>query len=380
MDFNLTEEQLELKQLARDFAQKRLYPYGEKFDEESALPVDLIKEAAELGYFGFTVPEEYGGLGLDKTAFMAVLEELSGGSAAFGITLASHASLCCETVVIFGSDELKQKYLPAMAGGEIIGAYALSETNAGTDIKSIETTAKPESNDFIINGEKAYVTNAGIADVLIVFTKTGDDEFTSFVVDKNSEGIILGELANKCGVKASDTRGVTFKDVKVPKENVIGNVGDGLKIVKEILVGGRISMAIQATGIAQSAFNEAAKYSQVRKQFDQPIANFQAIKFKLSEMATRIEAGRLLAYKAAQLKDENKPCRTEASMAKLFCAETANYVCDQAVQIHGGYGYIKEYAVERYFRDARVTEIADGTEEAQRIVIAQAILKEHKIA
>lgn len=380
MDFHLSEEELELKQLAHDFAHKRLYPNGEKFDHEAALPPDLIKEAAGLGYFGFTVPEQHGGLGLSKTAFMGVLEELSGGSAAFGITLASHASLCCETIAKFGSDELKKKYLPAMAAGESIGAYCLSEPNAGTDIKSVETTAKLESDHLVLSGTKSYVTNGSIAGTLIVFAKTNDDEFSCLVVDNNTEGIIVGKPENKCGVKASDTCTLQFVNVKVPKENLIANSGDGLKIVKEILVSGRISMAFQATGIAQSALNEAAKYAQIRKQFSQPIANFQAIKFKLSDMATRIEAGRLLAYKAAQLKDENKPCSAEASMAKLFCAETANYVCDQALQIHGGYGYIKEYAVERYFRDARVTEIADGTAEAQRIVIAASILKDHKIA
>lgn len=380
MDFHLSADELELKQLARDFALKRLYPNGEKFDEHQSIPEEIIKEAGDLGYFGFSVPENFGGLGLSKTAFMGVLEELAGGSASFGIMLASHASLCCETISKFASEETKRKCLPAMASGESIAAYCLSEPNAGTDIKSIETTAKLQGDVYVLNGVKAHVTNAGISKVFVVFAKTGDDEFSCFVVDSNTQGISIGESENKCGVKASDIRTATFTNVKVPKANLIGEQGRGLDIAKEILVSGRISMAFQATGIAQSALNEATKYSQIRKQFNQTISKFQAIQFKLSEMATRIEAGRLLAYRAAQLKDENKPCRTEASMAKLFCAETANYVCDQAVQIHGGYGYIKEYAVERYFRDARVTEIADGTAEAQRIVIAAALLKEPKSA
>jgi len=380
MNFHLSADELELKQLARDFAQKRLYPNAEKFDEGQSIPDVIIKEAAGLGYFSFTVPEEFGGLGLTKTAFMGVLEELSGGSASFGIMLASHSSLCCETISKFASDDIKKKYLSKLASGASIAAYCLSEPKAGTDIKAIESTAKLQGDHYVLNGTKAYVTNGGIADTLIVLAKTKDDEFSCFLVDKDSDGIKVGEAENKCGVKASDTRSVTFVNVKVPRNNLIGESGGGLNIVKDILVGGRISMAFQATGIAQSALNEATKYSQIRKQFNQPISNFQAIKFKLSEMATRIEAGRLLAYKAAQLYDEKKSCRCEASMAKLFCAETANYVCDQAVQIHGGYGYIKEYAVERYFRDARVTEIADGTEEAQRMVIAASLLKEHKSA
>ncbi len=380
MDFHLSAEDLEFKQLAREFAIKRLYPNGEKFDEHQSIPAEIIKEAAELGYFSFTVPEKFGGLGLSKTAFMGVLEELSGGSASFSIMLASHASLCCETIVKFASDDIKKKYLPALSNGESIAAFCLSEPNAGTDFKAMESTAKLQSEHYIINGTKAHVTNGGIANALVVFATTKENEYSCLIVDRDSAGISIGVPENKCGVKASDTRTVTFVNVKVPKANLIGEPGSGLGIVKEVLVGGRISMAFQAIGIAQAALNEATKYSQIRKQFDQPIAKFQAIQFKLSEMATRIEAGRLLAYRAAQLRDENKPCRTEASMAKLFCAETANYVCDQAVQIHGGYGYIKEYAVERYFRDARVTEIADGTAEAQRIVIAASLLKEHKIA
>lgn len=380
MNFQLSADELELKQLARDFAQKRLHPNGEKFDEHQSIPKEIIKEAADLGYFSFTVPEQFGGLGLSKTAFMGVLEELSGGNASFGIMLASHASLCCETIAKYASDEIKNKYLPRLAGGQSIAAFCLSEPNAGTDFKAIESTAKLQGDQYILNGTKAHITNGGFADTLIVFAKSGDNDFNCFIVDKNSPNIAVGKPEIKCGIKASDTRTISFENVSVPKANLIGEAGKGIDIVKEVLIGGRISMAFQAIGIAQAALNEAAKYSQIRKQFNQPISNFQAIQFKLSEMATRIEAGRLLAYKAARLKDDNKPCRTEASMAKLFCAETANYVCNEAVQIHGGYGYIKEYAVERYFRDARMTEIADGTAEAQRIVIAASLLKEHKIA
>ncbi len=380
MDFHYSAEDLEFKQLAREFALKRLYPNGEKFDEHQAIPSDIIQEAAELGYFGFTIPEQFGGLGLSVSTFMGVIEELSSGSASFAMILSSHASQAAETMNRFGTDELKNKYLPLLASGASIGAYCLAELNAGTDINSIETHVADRGEDFILNGTKSYVTNGSIASILVVFAKSSSGDISSFVVDKNTAGIAVGKSENKCGVKAADTRSITFTNVSIPKSNLVGKFGEGLRIVTDILDCGRIAVAFQAIGIAQAALNEAAKYAQIRRQFNQPIANFQAIQFKLSDMATRIEAGRLLAYRAAQLRDENKPCHREASMAKLFCAESANYVCDQAVQIHGGYGYIKEYAVERYFRDARVTEINDGTAEAQRIIISADILGEHKIA
>jgi len=380
MDFHLSTEDLEFKQLAREFAQKRLYPNGEKFDEHHQIPIEIIQEAAQIGYFGFTIPEKFGGLGLSNATFMGVVEELSGGSASFAMMLTCHVAQAAEAINRFGSDELKKKYLPLLAGGETIGAYCLAEPMAGTDIGGIETSAVLQGESFVLNGAKAFVTNGSIAQALVVFAKTGAGNISCFVVDKNAKGISVGEPENKCGVKAADTRSITFNNVSVPKSNLIGKLGQGPDIASDILESGRIAVAFQAIGIAQAALNDATKYSQIRRQFDQPIANFQAIQFKLSEMATRIEAGRLLAYRAAQLRDENKPCHRESSMAKLFCAETANYVCNEAVQIHGGYGYIKEYAVERYFRDARVTEINDGTAEAQRIIIAADILREQKIA
>ena len=379
MDYHLSEDELELKQMARDFAEKRLYPNAEKFDEQEKLPDDLIKEAAGVGYFGLSVPEEYGGLGASCSACMGAIEELSGGSAAFAMTLSAHLSLCCEAIARFSSDSLKEKYLPQLAAGEKIGACSITEPSAGTDISAIETTAVLKNDRYIVNGTKAYVTNGSIAGIIVVLAKTGE-QLSCFVIDKTAEGITAGISEKKCGVKAADVCNLTFKDVKVPKENLLGHENDGEKIAIALLDSGRIAVAFQAIGIAQAAFVDATKYSKVRVQFNQPIANFQAIQFKLSEMATRIEAGRLLAYRAAQLIDENKSCQSEISMAKLFCSETANYVCDQAVQIHGGYGYIKDYAVERYFRDARATEINSGTSEAQRILIASDILKDNQSA
>ncbi len=380
MDFNLSEEELELKQMAREFAQKRLYPRAMELDEESTTPKELIQETAELGYFGFTVPEQYGGLGLSTTSFMGVLEELCGGCAGFGIMLSVHNSLTCEIIKLFGCDNLKQKYLPAMAAGEKIGAYCITEPNAGTDVASLSTSAVDGGDHWIINGTKSFVTNAMYADVLIVFAKTSPNEghrgISCFIIDKNSPGITLGAPEKKCGIKASDTREINFADVKVPKENLLGHLGDGFRMAVTILNSGRIGVSFQALGIAQASFKEAVKYAKERKQFNQPIANFQAIQFKLAEMATRIDAGRLLGYRAARLKDEGKPCHREASMSKYFCTQTANFVCNEAVQIHGGYGYIKEYPVERYFRDARVTELYEGTTEAQKMVISKDILKE----
>ncbi|MGD8604530.1 MAG: acyl-CoA dehydrogenase family protein [Anaerolineales bacterium] len=380
MDFNLSEEDLELKMTARELAQKRIFPIAEKMDEEGETPADLIKECAELGYFGFTVPEEYGGLGLSTTNFMGVLEEICAASAGFGIMLSVHCSLTCEIIRLYGSDELKQKYLPDMAAGEKIGAYCITEPQAGTDVASLTTTAVDKGDHYLLNGTKAFVTNAVFASVFIVFAKTHPEEgrkgISCFVVDANSEGITLGKPEPKCGIKASDTREVSFADVKVPKENVLGKEKEGFKMAVSILNSGRIGVAFQSIGIARSALEEATKYSKERVQFGQPIANFQAIQFKLADMATQLDAGRMLAYRAAFLKDNGQPCHREASMAKLFCSQMSNFVCNEAVQIHGGYGYIKEYPVERYFRDARVTELYEGTTEAQKMVISRDLLRE----
>jgi alkylation response protein AidB-like acyl-CoA dehydrogenase len=379
MDFYLTEDELDLKQMARDLAEKRIYPRAMEIDEAGELPRDLLDECAELGYFGFVVPEEYGGLGFGSMPFLGVLEEISGACASLGIMLSVHNSLTCEIINTFGSEELKKKYLPDMAAGKI-GSYCITEPDAGTDIASMKATAVDNGDHYLLNGTKLFVTSAKHAGVFIVFAKTdpeaGRKGMSAFVVDHDADGLTLGQPEKKCGIKASDTREVVFTDVKVPKENLIGSEGDGFKQCVIILNSGRIGVSGQSIGIAQAALNEAIKYSKERIQFGQAICNFQAIQFKLAEMATRIDAGRFLAYRAAQLKDEGKPVHRESSMSKLFCSRMANYVCDEAVQIHGGYGYIKEYPVERYFRDARVTELYEGTTEAQRMVISRDLLKD----
>ena len=380
MDFRLSEDDLELKQMARDFADKRLYPRAEEFDEKGITPRELIDEAGELGYLGFTAPEEYGGMELSMVAFGGVLEEICGACAGFGILVSVHNSLCCEIIAKFGSEHLKKNYLTRMVTGEWVGSYCVTEPDAGTDLTSIKTTAEDKGDHFLINGTKTFVTSGGLAGVFIVFAKTdpeaGHKGLSCFVVEPGWEGVTLGKSEKKCGMKASDTREVSFADVKAPKENLLGDLGKGFRMAVTILNSGRLGVSFQSIGIAQAALDEAVKYSKERQQFGQPIANFQAIQFKIADMATRLDASRLLAYRAAQLKDLGEPCHREASMAKLFCSQSANYIVNEALQIHGGYGYMKEYPVERYFRDARLTEIYEGTTEAQRMVISRDILKD----
>jgi len=380
MDFKLSEEELELKEMARDLAKKRIYPIAQEMDENGTTPDELIAECAELGYLGFTVPEQYSGLGMPATSFMGVLEEISAASAGVGILFSVHVSLICEIIMNFGSEGLKEKYLPLLATGKKIGSYCITEPNAGTDVAALATTAVENGDHYVLNGTKAFVTSAKYRGVYVVFAKTHPEEgrkgISCFVVDGDSEGIALGKHEEKCGIRASDTREISFSDVRVPKENILGNLKEGFKMAVTNLNSGRVGVAFQAIGIAQSAFNEALKYSKERQQFGQPISNFQAIQFKLADMALRIDAGRLLAYRASRMKDAGETCHREASMAKLFCTEMSNYVCNEAVQIHGGYGYIKEYAVERYFRDARVTELYEGTSEAQRMVISRDLLRD----
>jgi len=380
MDFNLSEDDLMIKETAEDFAKKRIYPNAEKWDEEGKLPEDVLNELAELGYFGMMLPEEYGGLELTTVTYNCAMEELSAACAGLMITVSVHNSLCCEAIYRFGSDELKKKYLPDMAAGQVIGAYCLTEPNAGTDAGSIKTAAVKQGDKYVINGTKTFVTNGGLAKIFIVFAVTdpekGSKGISCFAVPADTPGITVGAPEKKMGMKASDTREVSFADVEVPASNLVGDEGTGFKTAVILLNNGRIGVAFQALGIARSAYEEAVKYSKERQQFGRPICEFQAIQFKLAEMATKIDAGRLLAFRAAQMKDNGENVAMESSMAKLFCSQAANWVVNEAVQIHGGYGYMKEYAVERYFRDARVTEIYEGTTEAQKMVISRQILRD----
>jgi alkylation response protein AidB-like acyl-CoA dehydrogenase len=372
MDFELGEDQKLMAEAAREFAEKKLKPIAEKMDEEEAIPAEILKELADLGYYGMLLPEQYGGLGLDTLSYVCAMEELARGSAAVMIGLSVHNSLCCRAIYDHGSDQQKQKYLPKMASGEWIGSYSLSEPGSGTDAGSLQCMATETADGFILNGTKSWVTSAGMAGVFVVFVRTdktaGTKGISCVIIEKDTPGMNIGKKEKKMGLKASDTREISFMDCKIPKENLIGEKNKGFKIALSLLDNGRVGVASQAVGIAQAAYEEAFKYAHERQQFGEPLANFQATQFKLAEMALRIEASRLLTYRAAVLKDKGRVSK-EASMAKLFASETANYVANQAVQIHGGYGYVKEYAVERYFRDARVTEIYEGTSEAQRMVI-----------
>ncbi len=379
MSFQLTEEALDMRQATREFTEKRVYPNAEEWDAKGEIPEEIIKEAQELGFFSVLIPEKFGGLELQMLTYAVVVEELSAASAGLGITVSVNNSLFIEAVNLFGGDAVREKYLPKIAEGWI-GAYCLSEAGAGTDITSIAATAVDKGDHYLLTGNKLWVTNAGLAQVFIVFAKTdpsaGRKGISAFVVEADSEGLSLGKKENKLGIRCSDTREVILVDVKVPKENIIGAEGDGFKTAVGILNGGRIGVGAQSVGIGMAALNEALKYSQERQQFNQPISNFQAIQFKMADMATQLEAARLLVYRAAALKDSGeKFIHREASMAKLFASRAANYIADQALQIHGGYGYIKEYAVERYFRDARITEIYEGTTEAQQMVISRDLLR-----
>ncbi|MCP4580087.1 MAG: acyl-CoA dehydrogenase [candidate division Zixibacteria bacterium] len=372
MDFILGEDQQLMAEAAREFAEKKLMPIAEKMDEDEQVPQEIYDELAELGYFGMLLPEEYDGLELDTLSYTCAMEELARGSAGVMVGISVHNSLCSQAVYQFGSDKLKKKYLEGMASGELFGSYCLSEPGAGTDAGSLKATADEVDDGYVLNGTKSWITSAGHAGVFIVFALTdkaaGDKGISCFIVERDTPGLNLGAKEKKMGIKPSDTREVSFVDCKIPKENLIGTKGEGFKIALILLDNGRIGIAAQALGIAQAAFEEAYKYAHEREQFGQPIANFQAIQFKLSDMAIKIEASRLLVHKAAFLKDKSRASK-ECSMAKLSASETANWVANQAVQIHGGYGYVKEYPVERYFRDARVTEIYEGTSEAQRMVI-----------
>jgi butyryl-CoA dehydrogenase len=350
-------------------------------DEEEQVPPEIYKELAELGYFGMLLPEQYGGLGLDTLSYACAMEELARGSAAVMVGLSVHNSLCCRAIYEHGSDYLKNKYLADMASGKIICSYSLSEPGSGTDAGSLQCMAVETNDGYVLNGTKSWVTSAGFAGLFIVFVRTdkaaGTKGISCFAIDKGTPGMNLGKKEKKMGLKASDTREVSFIDCKVPKENLIGEKNKGFKIALSLLDNGRVGIASQAIGIAQAAFEEAFKYAHERQQFGEPLVNFQATQFKLADMALKIEAARLMTYRAAVLKDKGRASK-EASMAKLLASETANWVVSQAVQIHGGYGYVKEYPVERFFRDARVTEIYEGTSEAQRIVIFRNLEAEAK--
>lgn len=379
MDFEPSESMREMRDVARLFSDKRLKPGAQEWDEREAIPDAVYREAGELGFFGLSVPEEFGGLDVDPLAYAVAMEELARGSAAFQVCLSVHNSLVAAAIAKHGTAEQKKKYLPKMATGEWIGAYSLSEPGSGTDAAGLSTAAADQGDHFLVNGTKAWVTNGGFATVFLVFVSTdkaaGSRGITCLLAEKGAPGFGIGKKEKKMGLRASDTRELIFQNAKIPKSAVLGEIGDGFKIAMSRLDAGRVGIAAQAVGIAAAALEEAVAYAKQRKQFGKTLDSFQLIQAKIADMATGIDAARLLVYRAASLLSRGEKCTREASMAKSFASRAANKACFDAVQIHGGNGYIREFPVERYFRDARVTEIYEGTTEIQALIIARETLR-----
>ena len=378
MEFALTEEHRLVQQTAREFATREILPVASQLDAEHRFPTEIVRGLGELGLMGVTVPEEYGGAGMDHVAYVLAMEEVARACASTAAIMSVNNSLVCDPILRYGTEEQKRRYLPVLASGRELGCYCLTEPQAGSDAASLQTTARLDGDRWVLNGTKVFVTNAREAWVFIVYARTeevpGARGISAFLVERDYPGITVGKVERKMGLLASSTCEVLLEDCRVPRENLLGARGEGFKVALSTLDGGRIGIAAQAVGIARAALEESVAYAKERRQFGRSIAEFQAIQWKIADMATRIEAARLLALRAAWLRDQGKRCTVEASMAKLFASETAMFAAHQGVQIFGGYGYIKDYPVERYFRDAKITEIYEGTSEIQRMVIARNLL------
>ena len=379
MNFQLTEEQLAVQEAARDFAQSELLPEVIERDTEARFPKEQIQKMGALGFMGMMVNPAYGGGGMDTISYVIAMEELSKIDASASVSMSVNNSLVCWGLDNYGTEEQKQRYLTKLATGAQLGAFCLSEPEAGSDATSQQTTATLEGDYYLLNGTKNWITNGSSASIYLVIAQTdackGHKGISAFIVEKGWDGFVVGKKEDKLGIRGSDTHSLMFTDVKVPVQNRIGAEGFGFTFAMETLNGGRIGIAAQALGIASGAYELALAYSKERKAFGKPISQHQAIQFKLADMATQIEAARLLVYKAAWLKDEGKDYAQASAMAKLYASEVAMNVTVEAVQVHGGYGYVKEYHVERLMRDAKITQIYEGTSEIQRIVIARGILK-----
>jgi len=380
MDFRLTEEHEMMRDMVRDFAETEAAPGAEERDENEEFPLELWHKAAELGLAGVTFPEEYGGVGADYISYAITVEELSRVDASLGVTISAHSSLGSNPINLFGTDAQKEKYLTKLAAGEHMGAFGLTEAMAGSDASGTRTTAVLDGDEYVINGSKVFITNGYYADTYVVTAQMdkskGNKGIAAFIIEKGTPGFTFGKKEKKMGIRSSATYELVFENCRIPKENLLGEEGQGFKIAMITLDYGRIGIASQALGIAQGAYELALKYSKERVQFGQPISNFQVTQFKLADMYIQIEAARDLVYKAAFLAGEHLPVSQAAAVAKVFAAETANKVATQAVQILGGYGYTRDYPAERMMRDAKITEIYEGTSEIQRIVVANHILKD----
>jgi len=380
LDFNPCMKHKAVRKSVRKFAETELGPISHEIDRDSRFPWEVIEKMGPLNYFGLQVPKKYGGAELDTISYAITIEELSRVCAAIGLCVTVHNSVGAYPIVRFGTEDQKKKFLPLIASGEYIGAFCLTEANAGSDAGAVETTAIFEDGKYVINGTKVFVTNGGVCGLALIFAITDPNEPRSgasvFMVEKGMAGFSVGELEDLCGMRANPVSSLFLEDVRLPKSHMLGHPGDGLKIGLSALDTGRIGIGAQALGIAQAAFEAAVKYSKERQQFKKPISSFQTIQNYLADMATEIDAARLLLYRACAFKDAGQPFGAEAAMAKLYCSTTATRVTNLALQIHGGYGYSKEFDVERYFRDAKVTEIYEGTSEVQRMVVARSVLSQ----
>jgi butyryl-CoA dehydrogenase len=379
MDFNLSEEEAMTRECARDFAEKRLMPVAAELDEKQEFPKELVAEMAELGLMGIPVPEELGGGGLSTAAYTVAVEEVSRGCASVGVTLSAHTSLACDPLMKYGNDEQKEKFLKPLATGEKLGALAMTEPGAGTDLGSASMAAKKDGDSYVLNGSKIFITNGGVADVVLVLASTNREAKAKglgmFVVEKGTPGFSIGKVEHKLGIRASNTAELVFEDCRIPAANLLGEEGAGFKIGLGTLDGGRIGIAAQAVGIGTAALEKAVEYAKQREQFGKPIGTFQAVQWMIADSATELDAARLLYLRASQVKDSGKRFSSEAAMAKLFASEVASRAADRSIQIHGGYGYTVEYAPERHYRDARITQIYEGTSEVMRMVIAGGLLR-----
>jgi len=379
LDFQLNEEQLQLQKSVRDFAQREILPHVMEWDEAAHFPMEIVKEMGQLGLMGVIFPSEYGGAGMGYVEYVTVIDELSRVDGSVGIIVAAHTSLCSNHIFIAGNEEQRKKYIPKLATAEFIGAWGLTEPNSGSDAGGARCSAVRKGDHFVLNGTKTFITNGTYADVYVVVAVTdktaGTHGLSAFIVEKGTKGFRPGKKENKLGLRASDTAELIFEDCEIPACNLLGKEGDGFIDAMRVLDGGRISIAALGLGMAHGAFESALKYSKERKQFNQAISEFQAIQWKLADMATEIDAARLLTMRAASMKDAGMKTTLESSMAKLYTSEVAVRAANEGVQIHGGYGFIKDYPAEKFYRDVKLCTIGEGTSEIQRLVIARQLLK-----
>jgi len=380
MDFSYSDELLEIKRIAREFAEKEIRPHVMEWDENQTFPRDVLEKLGQLGFMGVLIPTEYGGAGLGYAEYVAIVEELSRVDGSIGLSVAAHNSLCTGHIFTFGTEEQRRRFVVPLAKGEKLGAWSLTEPEAGSDAGGTQTTARAEGDRWILNGQKTFTTHGTYGDVCVAMAVTdksaGSHGISAFIIEKGTPGFSAGKKENKLGLRASDTSTVVFDECRIPKENLLGEEGRGFIDALSVLDGGRISIAALGIGMAQGAFEAALKYSKQRKQFGRAISDFQAIQFKLADMAAEIDAARLLTERAAWMRDQGMKTTAQSSIAKLYAGEVAVRVANECVQIHGGYGYIKDYPAEKFYRDVKLCTIGEGTSEIQRMVIARELLKE----